>query len=116
MYTLATLDQATSQEIFDLVVVHARTQKVKAVDPETESCKYRTKEGLKCFAGIFISDEEYKPEMEGHFFTSIYDGENNILIRKLQSVHDGTNPESWEERFRIIAENNNLNYTPPCEN
>jgi hypothetical protein len=52
----------TNQELFDIVVAHARKQNKRAI--ANEVCSYRTPEGLKCFAGALIKDEFYIPEME----------------------------------------------------
>lgn len=82
------------QEIFDKVVTHLFTQKVKCVDDKGR-CVYRFN-GLSCAAGCLIPDEEYNPSLEGTSINFlINDGtvlqnykNNSEIIKKLQKIHD----------------------------
>ena len=65
------------QEIFDTVVTHLYTQKKRAYDMEF-GCAYRTKDGLKCAAGVLIPDELYSSDMERKPFS--------ILVSKFESL------------------------------
>jgi hypothetical protein len=60
----------TKQEIFDIVVAHARQQKQHSGTSKMigcteymDQCLYRLG-NLKCFIGALISDETYTPEIE----------------------------------------------------
>ena len=101
----------TNQELFDAVVAHARAQNARALDGG--SCRYRTRDGLKCFAGALIADEHYRPELEGRAVYNI-DVERALvrsgvtdaqisLVGDLQSVHDHYTPEHWGARFANIS-------------
>ena len=77
------------QEIFDKVAKHLLTQNERAVNASGR-CKYRIN-GLKCAAGILISDSDYLPEMEEnialtlkYFPESGYSKEEIALIHQLQ--------------------------------
>ena len=65
--TLATLPQATAQQVFDQVKTHMMAQYAKSVGQNSDVCLYRGPDGLKCAAGCLISDEEAEtiPEMKG---------------------------------------------------
>lgn len=127
MITLATLPQATAQQVFDQVATHLLTQKKKSRVihrdngklrfPKGDSCVYRTPEGLKCAAGCLISDEEY--------LTLIGESRNSIpwrsliargvapeehsgLITALQKCHDHNTIENWHKHLVDIARAFNL--------
>lgn len=111
MITLATLEKATAQEVFDQVVNHLREQKVPSEDDSGDMCMYRKeKDGvvLKCAAGCLIADNEYDPLMEGScwesekFFVPV---EHQELIRSLQKVHDNYSPEDWEYQLYRVTVN-----------
>ena len=105
----------TNQEVFDKVATHLLTQNKKAICPIDGRCKYRTSEGLKCAAGVMISDEEYSPEMESwavnHLITK-YNLEKiapfKELLYRLQGIHDMTVIEDWRSELRMTAQIHNL--------
>lgn len=110
--TLATLAQATAQEVFDQVATHLLKQNQKAL-MSGFGCQYRY-EGLKCAAGCLISDEEYSPKFEvggspmgGGWRTLV--GYNVVpyahddLISCLQSVHDGYLVSEWPRHLDRVA-------------
>ena len=110
MITLATLSQATEQEVFDQVYIHLLTQNKKSRDRTT--CLYRYN-GLKCAAGCLISDNEYQPEMEGRNWYLLYTNFNitnnhHNLINDLQIIHDKKAVEDWENELSILAESYSL--------
>ena len=100
----------TNQEVFDKVATHLLTQNRKAICPIDGRCRYRTSEGLKCAAGIMISDDEYSPEMESwavnHLITK-YNLEKiapfKDLLYKLQGIHDAAEIEDWRNELRKTA-------------
>jgi hypothetical protein len=87
---------------------------------------YRSPTGLKCVVGIFISDEDYVPDMEGKV-DSLFSFEcpsitaiepHRGLLLSLQRVHDLC--ENWvgknfqgEMELANVAKYYHLKYTPP---
>lgn len=102
------------QEMFDKVLAHSRKQKKRAVCPEG-NCQYRTKDGLKCFAGALLSDEQYETirENTGLLQNSVFEEitDNIVFLSRLKAIHDCNSPDDWEDRFRMVARDNGLNYT-----
>lgn len=110
--TLATLPQATAQEVFDQVARHLLQQGKKSGHaisggPLAFYCSYR--EGnLKCAAGCLIGDEEYSMDMENSVWsTLVIEGRvpdtHARLIGRLQVVHDQHNPDQWQRGLRAVA-------------
>lgn len=123
MITLATLKEATEQEVFDQVVNHLRKQGIKSARFEDagneplEFCMYRSPEGYKCAAGCLIADNEYSATMEGNTWDDLIETHGVTdrhchLIRELQHVHDACGVEYWEKAFERTAERFGLTYTP----
>lgn len=115
--TLATIKYATKQEIFDRVLAHARQQGRKSGhldDSGRFQCLYRSPEGLKCFAGIFISDTEYTKTYEGKKWDrpKVFPKYHKMFIRTLQTIHDNFNVDQWEEKLEQFAKARKLIYTP----
>ena len=121
MITLATLEQATEQEVFDQVAKHLLTQ-MKHASSEGD-CQYRTSDGLTCAAGCLISEEEYKklssdasPAPEGMSWRNLVRECGEIpekhlkLIADLQDIHDDNNPDCWEEELQNLAEEYKLKF------
>lgn len=118
--TLATLEQATAQEVFDQVARHLLTQKCKSFE-ETPAggdpdCLYRGPNGEKCAAGSLIADNEYDVFWEGsgwarlvqlHFVPETHAS----LIRTLQQIHDSIPVEEWKNHLSIKADFLGLNST-----
>lgn len=112
MITLATLPNATPQEVFDQAVRHILTQNAKASDGCI--CFYRSPKGLKCAAGCFISDTEYKEQFENKnweclVIDSYVPNEHDVLICDLQCVHDNNKIEEWPLELKRLASIHNLN-------
>ena len=107
------------QEIFDIVVAHARTMDKKSTRCRPEPvCAYRGEQGRKCFVGALIPDEEYDVSMEGPIsmlapveMPYLSDKSYRLLI-ELQGIHDLTPMNKWEEGLKDVAEEFGLNYTP----
>src|SRR5690348_12910594 len=100
--TLATLAQATAQEVFDQVAVHLLKQYRRSID-EKGNCFYRSVsyggKTLMCAAGCLIADHEYRPEMDSGGGTGttwhalvrrqlVPVHATEMLIAELQRVHD----------------------------
>lgn len=113
--TLATLADATAQEVFDQVARHLRKQGAKSlISRDTPSrlvpdaCAYRGKGGMMCAAGCLIADDEYGEWMEfqtwdmlsrvGHVKKA-----HGGLIRALQAAHDM--PDAALDAFRANLTN-----------
>ena len=123
----------TNQEIFDTVVAHLRKQGVQSKLPGSNTCAYRSPEGLKCAAGCLIPDEDYKEEFEcwsvrsgvrpGQdeqnpsrvYFIKKFGVENISLIQQLQEIHDSAiGPHYWEDKLEELARSYKL-IMPPKE-
>ena len=128
------------QQIFDTVVNGLRKQGKKSEAVLTEEmkktgdftapigktvCLYRCGE-LKCGAGQLILDEFYDPSLEGKSVLSnevkeslsksgvgMGDGKRQNLVWLLQQVHDNREMETWEDKFKEVAQYNGLKYTEP---
>ncbi len=108
----------TEQQIFDRVVAHARKQKCKS--ESTGYCLYRGPNGTKCFAGIFIPDDQYDRLIEGNVFDSLrhirapeIDPMDFFFVAGFQEIHDKYDVRDWEKRFKCMAKEMSLVYTPP---
>jgi hypothetical protein len=110
-----------NQEAFSRVVDHLRQQGRPSHD--SGNCAYRSKDGLRCAVGVLITDEFYKPELEGYCAEDMADvlcvalpGVSIGLLQALQDTHDlpedTDTPEVimaiWEARWKDIAEHWNL--------
>lgn len=135
--TLATLPQATAQQVFNQVARHLLTQGKPALN-ELGKCSYRTTDGLSCAAGCLISDDEYAEMSTKKAVTSatrsgrgIEDAtwhalsgagyvpvEHEGLIDALQSAHDAARNEPehqvttyWLQRLERVAREHKLHTT-----
>lgn len=113
--TLATLPQATAQEVFDQVAIHLLTQNATSVNNGSDKCLYRSEVG-KCAAGCLIGDDEYHPDMDSGGSSTWYGLSTRglvppghlALIVSLQSCHDCYIPNDWKGRLESIAESFSL--------
>jgi hypothetical protein len=107
MVTLATLENATEQEVKDQIEAHLLKQGKRSVS-ETGVCRYRGNEGCMCAAGCLISDDEYSESMESSTWNVlIHNGfvrtaRHATLIRRYQLIHDMNAPEEWPRLFTYI--------------
>jgi hypothetical protein len=114
--TLATLNTFSTQEVFDYVSRHLLKQNKRSKDADNETCMYRGIGGLKCAAGVLVSDEEYKPLMEGKPFSVLVDlgflkhSQQVGLVSRLQGVHDDYEPYKWPAQLEIVAHRFGLNH------
>ncbi len=118
MITLKTLPEATEQEVFDQAVTHLLTQNAKSTN-DNGNCRYRGENGLKCVAGCFIADDEYKSVMEVRSWRQLHEiahlvpREHARLIQTLQYIHDDHPVSHWKEELEALAEIKNLKFNPP---
>jgi hypothetical protein len=117
--TLATLPQATPQQVFDQVVEHLLRQgkKSKTHIGSTCFCSYRGEGNTKCAAGCLIADHEYTVDFEGERWQGLLHRgfvteEHKYLIYSLQLVHDYYPVHEWPDKLRDIADEYGLEYTP----
>ena len=113
--TLATLPQATAQEVFEYVAHHLLTQNEKSTLGGDTQCVYRGFNHLKCAAGCMISDYEYKRKFEGVSWVELtikglVPSDHESLIMSLQQVHDGYEVSNWREQLSHLADEFNLNF------
>lgn len=109
----------TAQEVYDASAHHLLEQGERSMSKS--SCAYRGPKGLKCAAGIFITDEQieandinedmswrgtldYIPELRS---------EHDDLIMHLQGIHDNQDVTEWMTYLDILAHDNDL--TPISE-
>lgn len=80
------------QEMFDMVCEHAAKQMCRSTSKTAGGCAYRGDWGHKCFAGIFIPDDQYLPAMEGSKIGWIFDVDfdREELLGDLQNDHDSS--------------------------
>lgn len=117
MITIKTLDQHSAQEVFDQAVNHLLTQN-KQCKKDFFTCVYRNKEGLKCVAGCFISDEEYDKRIEGDTWTGIdkkfkKPSIHDVMIEQLQDIHDNESVAQWPIALYKFSVENNLIFNEP---
>lgn len=111
--TLATLPQATAQEVYSQVRKHLLTQRIKSMSEERKGCVYHGPDGLKCAAGCLIADEEYRNGMEGKPWDYLADRKavpaaHQELVSDLQAIHDNKSPTVWEYYLNKLAADFNL--------
>jgi hypothetical protein len=105
----------TAQELFDTVATHLITQNKQSLSPDGV-CKYRGAGGLKCAIGVLIPDDKYKTWMDcgGNALHLVLEtiglGEHFYLCRKLQVVHDATEPHEWRGELSNVAAKFGLQY------
>lgn len=115
LITLATLKDATAQEVFTQMATHLLTQKEKSRikdedDGSLLKCVYKNDTGLKCAAGCLISDEEYDKELFEHkswstlVSESTVSSNHHILISDVQYIHDSEYVEDWKHKLSDIAD------------
>lgn len=115
----------TDQEMFNKIVTHLLTQKVRSEGCDadgTTTCLYRGPDGAKCAVGVLIADEHYTPSLENKVVTSwpvskalVASGVTNanrprtqMLLAACQGVHDTVKPRQWKERLTGLAQEYDL--------
>ena len=117
--TLATLDTATAQEVFNQVATHLlqQNQVSQGIVNGRTSCLYRyTKDDgtvLKCAAGCLMSDDEATEiSLAASWSTLVYESRVAVthsgLIAELQWIHDSNEPNTWVNLLTKFATNHNL--------
>ena len=107
MITLATLENATEQEVFNQVKDHLLNQNEKSL--RGTACAYRSETGLMCAAGCLMSDEEAEDIPENTCWWTLVSYESvplahAALISKLQQIHDSHPCSYWPELLEDLAD------------
>jgi hypothetical protein len=119
MITLKTLAEATRQEVFDQAAAHLLRQNAKSRFGDVGACAYRGDNGLMCAAGCFISDDEYREEMDNYgdgadwginLNKGLVPDAHCGLISELQDVHDSHEVHNWENALIKMAEREGLEF------
>lgn len=108
----------TEQELFNRVKTHLLNQGAKAETDESthgiKMCQYHAESGLKCAVGCLITDEVYRPSMEGLDLTDreLWDalldsgidmgGKTLSILGMLQNVHDSNYPSDWSRAIDTV--------------
>lgn len=119
--TLATLKDATAQQVFDQVAAHLLKQNARSTAEGGLMCQYRGDNNLMCAAGCLIADDEYKPFMDmgisnggGAWITMVRKGvvpeAHCDLIMDLQKLHDNSHPELFKGELRRLAGDHDLTF------
>lgn len=120
--SVTTLPLYSKQEVYDHIVGHLRKQgqpaKLISDSGSGTLCVYLTPDGRKCAAGSLFTPDEYKTEYEDKPWSFLVAAKHvpdahNLLIVRLQCVHDDLDVDSWEWAFKKVAGDFNLVYTPP---
>lgn len=104
----------SEKEIYERVSAHLLTQRTVPED-ENGSCRLRCEDGRRCAIGSLISDEVYRPNIEGIGISyyqhasdgallqmlyasnvNAYDQEIMALLIELEAVHDDTRVTEWQ--------------------
>jgi hypothetical protein len=114
LITMATLESASLQEIYNQVSAHLLRQKTPA--SVRGVCVYKADDGTKCAIGCLISDSEYSKNVEHkniaalvYYFELYIDYKRLNFLKELQLVHDVIHPVLWEESLRKLAVTFGLN-------
>lgn len=113
MITLANLEKATKQDIFNQVGPNLLKQNRRSKYENSHISMYRGPNGLKCPGGFLISNEEYTLYMEGRRWTDLVDSglvpkHEYVFIKELQEVHDNYPVREWKTKLEQIANKYNL--------
>lgn len=109
----------TNQEAFKTMVRHAREQGRKSLNRQGQ-CRYRGKNGTKCFVGALIPDADYTVMLEGKPAIALsrvlpcLRGLSPSMLHQMQAIHDLDEMEAWESAFSSVADIFNLTI-PPLE-
>lgn len=113
MITLATLPQATAQQVYDQVARHLLTQMERACAyhgaPAYFGDKFVGDDPLKSAGGCLMTDDEWEPDMEGDDWKTLTregyvpSTAHDELIAALEAVHDCAQPDDWREAIREVA-------------
>ena len=105
-----TQPQMTETEIYKTVRTHMLTQNAQSI--LGSQCKYRGPNGMKCAAGVLMTDEEATDCGEGWTWSWPETAAQKAvvarigstkLVNRLQDIHDSYLPEEWPEALAAVA-------------
>lgn len=110
MLLLSSISNLTKKEVFLKVKEHLLLQKERSWLPDHSGCAYLGEGGLKCAVGCLMTEEELNnlthedQTREVHKLIRLdkMDKTHQILLSRLQEIHDLRQPHEWEdilERF-----------------
>jgi hypothetical protein len=111
----------SAREIYERVSAHLLNQGAVSED-ENGSCRLRGANGRKCAIGSLVSDECYRPDIEGigiSYYRHALDGEllralyaSNVnaydprivdLLCELEQVHDDVSVDQWPDLLAALG-------------
>jgi hypothetical protein len=113
----------TLQEVFDKIWERAKDKRKSLRDPTKVSslCAYRSPDGLKCFIGVLLPDQNYMPVMDDGSAIPSKTGigyvkdfiplDSSVFeehLYSLQRIHDSHPPDHWEVHLRGFAKRRGL--------
>ena len=118
--TIPGFEQLTAQQVFDMSASHLLKQMEQSLLPGWSEnspngrCFYRGENGLKCAAGVFLTEEGAR---ECDLYDNCGSGSgwrelvharlvpdtNESLIQRLQLIHDHYWPSEWREKLIALA-------------
>jgi len=108
--TIPGFENMTAQQVFDMSASHLLKQMGRS-QSDSEACLYRGPNGLKCAAGVFLTDEgaeaadnSCENTWGGVVARRIAPPENESLIESLQNIHDYRRIDTWREQLKLLAE------------
>lgn len=118
--SVATLNDHTTQEVFDHVAAHLLSQNTRSRLEDSHvvgGCAYRGTRGRTCAAGYIISDDEYHPSIESDKWEKALtklgylpeSTPHTELILSLQDIHDRTPVYDWFDSLGELAAEQQLN-------
>lgn len=108
-----------NQEALDAGYEFLQKQGRPSRSEDTCACHFRHPDNpeLKCFVGVLIPDEVYKPNFECqplfelHKLVPGLDGCDYAFLKKGQEIHDDfTTLENWEKEYKQLAVDWNLKW------
>jgi len=117
MITLATLGQATPQQVFTQVKDHLLKQGERSLlSTSDDNCAYRGSGGKQCAAGCLMTDEEASTIPEGKDWYNLIQlgkvkASHQDLIVRLQTIHDDyPDVDDWPDLLQKVASRYGLTY------
>ena len=108
------------QEMLNKVISRAKLGVKSAYDggeDDGNTCRYRTRDGNRCFVGELIPDERYTPYIEDapigkHIIDMIPDATLSDIefLQDMQTVHDNSPVREWQDELHALADKYELSF------
>jgi hypothetical protein len=108
------MNKQVNRLVFDTVKTHLMAQKRRAMSTRGDLCAYRAPNGDRCAVGCLISDNNYDPAIEGasagdemvmRCLDDEYKDADQMLLVRLQDVHDNVEPFEWTVCLSALESN-----------